>query len=71
MWTNYVIDSPGMVTVFEAGNCENCDGVVQEANAVGMSQRDAERLGLERVARLPAEIYYCEELGHTNCEHCA
>lgn len=61
---------PSSNTVFFLGKCENCEGEVQEPNAVGCPNWREVTPDLIQVDTLPPEIWATEDGGGSVCDDC-
>ncbi len=71
--THYVEDgvsAPGYVHAFAIEECENCGGVCEAGNALGLDKQDAVRFHLTKMSHRLPEQYYSEELGGCCCQDC-
>lgn len=70
-FTHYVEDRDGpWVTALSVETCENCEGLVEASNAVGLKRNDARRLKLKTLLRRPPEQYWSDSVGGCVCQEC-
>lgn len=71
--THYTLDAhagKGRAVIYHLDTCERCGGTVEAANAVGVSVRDAKRLGAVELPHRPSEAGYCNHFGGAVCSQC-
>ena len=71
--THFFDHGNGRTTLFTPDNCENCNGPIQAANAVGGSSDDIrtyKAMGMKQSTTLPCEGYYSDKTQGEACDDC-